>query len=111
MKNVYFLLRKHKRGSPVRLPKSVAVVSISETIDGAHYLFDPAHHSLDLHPELNRYVKDIPSKHRHVSVKLKGDHLAMYVNSATNEFQFASRKLPMWKQPLTTLTTLTGNYN
>lgn len=108
MTEVYFLIRKQKRGLPQRLPKSVAVVSISKAIDDVHYVFDPAHHSLDFHPELNRYVKDAPTKHRHVRVKLKGEHLALYVNSATNEFQFASRKLHPWNRPLSTLT---GNYN
>lgn len=106
MKEVHFLVRKQKRGTPEaeKLPKSVAVVSISDSIDSAHFVFAKTHHSLDFHPELNRYVKDAPAKHRHFRVKLKGDHLSMYINSATNEFHFKGQKLQPWNRPLGTLT-------
>lgn len=105
--NLCFLIRKLKRDQPEKLPKDVAVISISETKDSQHYLFNGSDQSLTLHPELSKYVKEAPSRYRHVIVKLSKDQALKYHNPSTQKFHFNGQLLKLWHH---TIYALTSNY-
>lgn len=102
-----FLIRavkKDARGKMLALPKDIAVVAISDTIKSKHFVFENIHHSLNLHPELSRYVRSGPTKHRHVTVKFKHGQGDRYKNKLTNEFWYSGQALRPWERPIETLT-------
>lgn len=106
MEELHFLIRKVKRDTG-KLPKDVAVVAISETKDDTHFVFEEEHHSLEFDPEVARYLKLIPTKFRHLKVKLKNGEVFKYRNAVTKDFQFKGVVLRKWQRPLNTLT---GNF-
>ena len=99
-----FLVRKLPKGSPQKLPKEVAVVSVSLNAKSLHYVFKEAHHSVHFHPELNRHLLQIPIKHRHVTVTFTDGQICKYLNSLTGAFHFNGELLPCWGKEISTLT-------
>lgn len=101
-----FLVRKLPANTEQKLPKEIAVVSISINAKSPHYLFQQAHHSLVFHPELNRQMLQVPVKHRHVTVALTPEQALKYQEPFTATFHFEREPLLLWKM---TIGSLTGN--
>lgn len=90
------------------LPKEVAVVSISTNAKSPHYVFDECHHSLTFHPQVNRQLTQLPTKHRHVYITLTQDQIKTYMDPLTRTFRFNGQPLRLWKM---SIDTLTGNFD
>ena len=101
-----FLVRRLPANSDKKLPKDVAVVSVSTSAKAAHYIFEQNHHSLHYHPEVNRQLLQIPTKHRHLMVTLTPEQLLKYQDPFADTFHFERRPLRLWKM---TVGALTGN--
>lgn len=98
-----FLIRRLPN-NPKNLPRKVAVVSISINAKSPHYVFEECHHSLAFHPQVNRQLAQIPTKHRHVSVTLNQDQINTYLDPLTRAFRFNGQPLRLWSMSIDTLT-------
>ena len=99
-----FLVRKLPKGSTQKLPREVAVVSVSLNAKSPHYVFKEAHHSVQFHPELNRHLIQLPVKHRHVTVTFTNGQICKYLNMMTGAFHFNGEPLRLWGKEISTLT-------
>lgn len=98
-----FLYRRVSRDAEP-FPRNVAVLSVSLTAKSPHYIFPKMYHSLDFHPEANRYLLDSPIKFRHVMVSLTAEQHAKYWNIAMRHFHFKGVPLKAWTLDISTLT-------